>query len=122
MSRDARIVVDALQRDTWRAPVGWFARFEMVGDHVPDRRALLFVDRGPSRHLVALAGLQRAAAVELQFGNSFAHALRRRAGLEQPADANYVAALLVIGIGVEEIVADVLEYVLDLGAGHAREV
>src|SRR5258707_10380926 len=121
-SRHARIVVDALDGDGGRLPALRLARSQMLGDHVPYRYAILLVDRSPAGDLVALGGVELAAVIELQVGDSLADAFRWRAGVGKAADADHVAALLVIGIGVEEVVADVFEDVLDLAAGHALHV
>ncbi len=94
----------------------------MFCEDIPHRLALLLVDRGPSCHLVTLAGLERAAVLKLQVGNPAPDAFRGRAGIGKSADADHVAALLIIGIGIEEIVADVLDDVLDLAAGHGLQI
>ena len=54
--RDARIAFDAFQRHAWRLPVRRLARAQMFCHHIPDRRAVLLVDRGPSGDLVIPAG------------------------------------------------------------------
>src|SRR5882762_4283919 len=90
---------------------------QMFCQYIPYRRSALFVDRGPSGYPVALAGLERTPVIELQFGNPSSGGFRGRAGVRDAADANHIAALLIIGIGIEEIVADVFEDILDLAAG-----
>src|SRR3954466_348480 len=95
---------------------------EVLGKHLPYRGSLLLVHRSPSGHLVMLAGFQRPAAIELQFGNPASDGFSGRTGAAKTADANHVAALLVIGVGIEEIVADVFENIFDLAAGHAHRV
>src|SRR3954454_18924868 len=80
---------------------------------------LLLVDRSPSGHLVTLAGFQRPTVVELQFCNPATDRFCGRTGVAKTADANHVSALLVIGVGIEKIVADVFENIFDLAAGHA---
>src|SRR5689334_6180860 len=92
VTRDPRIAVDALQRDTRALPVRRLAGAEVFGDDVPDRLAALLVDRGPARDLVGLAGFQRLAVVELEFGDAPADGFRRRAGIGEAADADHVAA------------------------------
>src|SRR5215212_5353799 len=99
-----------------------FARSEMLGKDVPHWRTLLLVHRSPSGYLVALARFNRPAVIQLQLGNAAASGFARCAGVDKTADTNHVAALLVVGVGIEEIVADVFENVLDLGARHARDV
>src|SRR6202158_6543233 len=121
-SRDAWIIVNAPQGDAAVMPSERFAGPQMLGKDIPHRHSPLFVDRRPSRHLVILAGIERMAAVELQLGDPPANRFSRRAGVDKTADADHVAALLVIGIGIEEIVADVFEDILDLAAGHARDI
>src|ERR1700689_484764 len=94
----------------------------MFSKNVPHRYSLLSVDGGPTGDGVALARLDRAASVELQVGNSSPDFFRRRAAIAEPGDPDHVATLLVVGIGIEEIVADVFECVLDLGAGQPRDI
>src|ERR1700730_14689740 len=122
LSRDAWIVVNAFQGDAGALLHQPLAGTQMFGENVPHRHSLLFVHRSPSRHLVALAGLKRAAVVELEVGDPASDAFRGRAGITEAADADHVAALLVIRIGIEQIVADVFERILDLAAGHALDV
>src|SRR5579885_1416462 len=43
---------------------------QIPGEHLGDRPALLLVDRGPAGDLVALAGLERLAAVERHVGDA----------------------------------------------------
>src|SRR6266436_10190203 len=107
LSPDARIVVNTLQRDAGGLPVWRLARPQVARHHIPHGWALLLVDRRPARDLVALAGLKRTAAGQLQLGDPVADIFRRRASIGQAADADHVAALLIIGIGIEQIVADV---------------
>ena len=86
--RNPRIAVHAAERDVAAIGQGGLARAQVTGDHVPDRLALLRVDRGPARDLVALAGFERLAAVELQLGNAVADAFGRRAdGCRPPSPA-----------------------------------
>src|SRR5205085_597223 len=94
LSRDARIVVNALQRDAGGLPVWRLARLQMPCHHIPHRRAGLLIDRGPAGDLVALAGLKRTAVGELQFGDPAADIFCRRASIGQAADADHIAALL----------------------------
>src|SRR3954468_3039637 len=101
MPRNAGIAVNAPERHAGCRPAGRLARPEMPGNDVPDWRAALLVDRSPAGHLVALSGFQVAAIVELQVGDSLADGFRRRASIGQAAKANHVAALLVIGVGIE---------------------
>src|SRR5438045_8484931 len=95
---------------------------EVLGKHVPYRGAMLLVHRSPCGHLATLAGFKPPAVIELQFGNPAADRFSGRTGIAKTADANHVAALLVIGVGIEEIVADVFENIFDLTAGHAHRV
>src|SRR6478672_10046177 len=94
----------------------------MSGEDVPYRLALLLVGRSPSRHLVGLARLERAAVVESQLRDPPAGRFTGSAGVDKTSDTDHVAALLIIGIGIEQIVADIFEDILDLAAGHARHV
>ncbi len=113
-SSDSRIAVDALQGDVTLTRARKLAGSQIAREHLPHRLARLRIDRGPARHLVTPVRLERSAVVELQFGDALADAFRRTAGVGQAADAHHVAALLVVGIGVEQIVADVFQHVLDL--------
>src|SRR5262249_45747762 len=101
--RDARIALDTLQGDTRAALIDRFARAQIFGQDIPHRRALLLVDRCPSRNLVALVRFDRAAIVELELGNTASRRFRRRASVGHAADPDHVTTLLVIGIGVEQI-------------------
>src|SRR5207248_10406522 len=92
----------------WR-PVRRLARSQMFSDDVPYRLAVLFVDGRPAGHLVALAGFKLATVLQFQLGDAVADTFGGCAGVEQAAGADHGAALLVIGIGVEEVVADVFE-------------
>src|SRR6266851_538450 len=103
-------------------PIRRLQRAQMFYQYIPYRRSALFVDRGPSGYPVALAGLERTAVIELQFGNPSSGRFRRRTGVGHAPDANHIAALLIIGIGIEEIVADIFEDILDLAAGHAEDI
>src|SRR6188474_2323729 len=82
---------------------------QVLRDHVPDRVALRALgDRRPARHLVRLAGVDRHA-LQAHVRDALPHRRTRRAGVREAAYANHVTALLVVRIGVEEVVADVLE-------------
>src|ERR1700681_516239 len=94
----------------------------MFGKNVPHRGALLLIDGGPSRHLVAPGGIEAAAIIELKVGNPPPRTFRGRTSIGKTADPDHVAALLMIGIGIEKIVADVFEDILDLAAGHVLYV
>src|SRR3984893_19511974 len=107
LSRDARVIVNTFQGDAGAAPFRHFAGAQMPGKHVPHRLALLLIEGSPSRHLVALAGFDRAAVVELEVGNPASDRFGGRASVGDTADADHVAALLIIGIGIEQIIADV---------------
>src|SRR5260370_38262386 len=91
-SLNAWMAVDTPQGDAGAALGRRFARDEMLGEDIPHRLALLLVDRSPSRHLVALAGLKRSAAVELQVGNPPADRFSGRAGEDKTTDAKHVSA------------------------------
>src|ERR1700674_3872092 len=81
---------------------------EVARHEVPDGLALhAFGHGGPSRDLVELRGLDRLSA-EAHVADALAHRLARRAGVREAAHAHHIAALLVIGIGIEQVVADVL--------------
>src|SRR5712664_4491083 len=112
LSRDTRIIFDALQRDAVAASVRCFPGTQMPGQHVPYRHSLLLVDGSPSRYLVAFARSDRVAVIEFQFGNPVPDILSRCTGVGKAADTDHIAALLIIGVGVEQIVADVFEYIL----------
>ena len=45
----------------------------------------------------------------------------RFAGVLQSAHTHHVAALLVIGVGVEQVIAHILQHGLDLRTGHLGE-
>src|SRR3982074_2721316 len=94
----------------------------MLGKDIPRRHSLLLIDRSPSRYLVALVGIERAAVIELQVGNPAPDVFRGRTGISEAADANHITALLIIGISIEEIIADVFQDILDLAAGHALDI
>src|SRR5882757_10348796 len=99
-SGDARIALEALKGHPTPA---WHRRLsgaEMIGEDIPHRLTLWLAHGRPSGHLVVLAGRERAAAIECQFGDPPSDALCRRAGVGQPADTYHVAALLMIGIGI----------------------
>src|SRR3954447_21116125 len=102
----------------WRDVAGC----EVLGEHIPDRRALLLIHRGPSGYLVGGAGFKRSAVIQLQPGNATAGGFTWRAGTAKTADANHVAALLIVRVGIEQIVADVFEDILDLRSGHVGDV
>src|ERR1700722_2443718 len=118
LSRDARVVFNALQRDAGVMAIPVLSGAQMLGEHVPHRRPLLLVDRGPSGHPVTLAGVKLMTIVEPQLGNSAPDRLGGRASIRHAADADHVAALLIIRVGIEQVVADIFEDVLDLAAGH----
>src|SRR6516162_5801121 len=92
-SRDAWIVVDALQCHAAVALSREPAGAQMFCQHVPHRASLLRVDRGPARNLVGLAGGHHPAAVELQIGNPLSEGFSRRASIGETADAGHIAAL-----------------------------
>src|SRR6478672_10448882 len=94
----------------------------MFCKYIPHRDSLLLVDGSPSCDLVALAGIEGAAIIELQVGNPPADRFSGRASVDKAADADHITALLIIGVGIEEIVADIFEDTLDLAAGHALDV
>src|SRR5581483_11767088 len=98
---EAGIAGHALEHDAAGHP--WFCNLlapQVTGDDLPHRLALLRIDRGPAGDLIPLAGLERPAIVEREIGNAPAHRLVRRARVAQTADANHVAALLVVRIGI----------------------
>jgi hypothetical protein len=53
-------------------------------------------------------------SIQAHVVDAAAHLLAGRAGVREAADAHHVAALLVVRIGVEQVVADVLEDRLQL--------
>src|SRR5271169_3674170 len=120
--RDAGITVDAPQSYAGTMGIRWLAGAEITGKDVPHRASTLLVDRSPARYLVAFAGLDRMAIFEPEVGNPASDGFRRRAAIGETADPDHIAALLIIGIGVEQIVADVFEGVLDLTAGQILDV
>src|SRR5581483_815954 len=87
-------------------------RPQPAGDEVPDRLlARGFADRRPPGDLVAPPGLDRLAA-QAHVDDAAAHGGGRPACVGHAADAHHVAALLIVRVGVEEVVADVLEHAL----------
>src|SRR5260370_8936978 len=94
----------------------------MFGEYTPHRHSLLLVDGRPPGNLVAPAGFEGAAVIKLQVGNPPADRFSGRASVDKAADADHITALLIIGIGIEEIVADIFEDTLDLAASHALDV
>src|SRR3979411_3188106 len=68
----------------------------MLGKDIPRRHSLLLIDRSPSRYLVALVGIERAAVIELQVGNPAPDVFRGRTGISETADANHITALLIL--------------------------
>src|SRR5215471_3071598 len=117
LSCDTRIPVRALQGNTRADLLRDFPGAQMLHKDIPDRCALLLVDRSPSGDLIAFAGLNWTAVGELQVGNPATYRFRGCAGIGEAASADHVAALLAVGIGVEDVVGDVLEHILDLAAG-----
>src|ERR1700728_4561685 len=109
LSRDAGVIVNTPEHDAGAAPFRRFRGTQMFGKNIPHRHALLLADRGPSRHFVALAGLDGAAVAELDIGNPASDRFRGSTGIGHAANPNHIAALLIIRVGIEEIVADVLE-------------
>src|SRR5688572_25083291 len=107
---NARIALDTDQlREVELRRGDSLLRLEVLANDVPDGLALhAFGHRRPARDLVGLARFD-GLAPEAQVADAIAHLRPRRAGVGEPADAHHVPALLVIGIGIEEVVADVLE-------------
>src|SRR5687767_6745802 len=106
-----RGAIEARRRKTW-------ACAQVSHDGIPDGLARsAFGDGRPAGHLVAAARIERLSA-EREIADAPTDRLPRLARIAQAADPHHVAALLVIGIGIEEVVADVLEDILDRGAGH----
>src|SRR5262245_30305720 len=86
---------------------------QIAVEEVPCGLALDAVgDRRPARDLVGLVGLDRPPA-QPQVADARADLRGRGAAVTHPADAHHVAALLVVGIGMEQVVADVLQERLD---------
>src|ERR1700683_4996813 len=92
LSRDAGVIVHTPEHDAGAAPVRRLRGTQMFGKNIPHRHALLLADRGPSRHLVALAGLDAAAVAELDIGNPASDRFRRTTGIGHAAHPNHIAA------------------------------
>src|SRR5580658_2560572 len=101
----ARIVQHALQRNTIEA-VNFhdFLAPQVSSDQVADRLAGLRIYGGPAGDPIALVGFNRPAIIELHGGNPRANDLVRRALVVHAANPHHVTALLIVGIGVEQIV------------------
>src|SRR4029079_12478787 len=100
------------------------AAFEVGGDDVPDRRAVgVLVDGAPAGHDVVLLGHdRRAGAQEMHAGDAVAHLGVHADGVAHAAHAHHVAALLIVGVGVEQVVGDVFQDQLDRLAFHDRAI
>ncbi len=119
-----RIALDPLQLHIRLAALrrAALAAAQITRHRLPHRLALLLIDRGPARHLVGFRRLDRRAAGKLEVGNALTHRLRRCAGIGHAAHPHHVAALLVVRIEVEQVVADVFHHRLDLLAGHPLHI
>src|SRR6056297_525847 len=97
---------------------------DMALDHVPDLRALgALVHAGPAGDDVGLLGVDRLARPEQHHvADPAALRLVDVDPVAHAAYAHHVAALLVIGVGVEDIVGHVLEDHLDEFAGHLAAI
>ena len=90
----------------------------MALHRLPHRLARLALAHGrPSRHLVALAGVERFSP-QAQLRDAAADLRPRRDRVAHAADAHHVAALLPVRVAVEQIIGDVLQHGFDLGAGE----
>src|SRR5258707_4051504 len=84
---------------------------QIPGEQIPRRLAFVanaFGHRSPARDLVGLARLDRSLA-DAQVADARAHLRAGLAAVSHPAHPNHVPALLIVGIGVEEVVANVFE-------------
>src|SRR3954453_21246077 len=96
------------------ANVARFARcddtflLDVVHDHIPDRWAFgAFIHAGPARDHIVVAWIEWPAGLKRrQIRDTTTGALAHIDCVGQAADADHVAALLIIGIGVEQIVGD----------------
>src|SRR5260370_35099634 len=93
----------------------------MFGEYTPHRHSLLLVDGRPPGNLVAPAGFEGAAVIKLQVGNPPADRSSGRARVDKPADADQIAPLPIIGIGIEEFVADIFSDPLGPTPGHWQD-
>src|SRR5262249_49582503 len=90
---------------------------EMGGYDLPRRRAARLAEARPARGLVAARGLERAIA-DANVTDPAADRLRRVDRVRHAADPYHVPALAIVGIGVEEVVGDIIHHAVNLGAGH----
>src|SRR5256885_4038082 len=95
---------------------------QVPDEQIPNRLVRVFAadvlgHGGPARELVGLPGLDGPVG-DAQIGDAPAPPRVRVAAVAHSADPHHVAALLVIRIRVEQVVADVLQVRLDRLAGH----
>src|SRR5713101_9942377 len=99
-----------------------FLAAQVPGEQIPHRLAFVanaFGHRSPARDLVGLARLDRSLA-DAHVADARASPGAGFAAVSHPAHPNHVPALLIVGIGVEEVVANVFEDRLDRAPAHLR--
>ena len=79
-------------------------------------------NRTPSGNPVVFACFHNSPVFKGHVRNSLPGARQRLTNIIHPTDANHVTALLVKRIRVEQIVADIFQYQLDLFACHVADV
>src|SRR5438552_7646753 len=92
-----------------------FLGTQIARHDIPDRLASVsrfLSDRRPSCNLVLAPGIDWFL-IEAHRGNALPHLRRGIADVAQTSDADHIAALLIIGVRVEQIVGDVLEHGFD---------
>src|SRR5216683_3066797 len=98
-------------------PYGFLAA-QVPGEQIPYRLAACALGDGrPACDLVGLARLDRTLA-DAHVAYAIAPACAGSAAVAHAADPHHVAALLIIRIRIEQVVADVLQVRLDRFAGH----
>ena len=96
---------------------------QIAGDRLPDGLAGgLRAHRGPAGDHIVFVGFDLAAVVEGHVGDALTEIGTRFADIVETAQAHHVAALLVVGVLVEEVVADVFENRFDLAPFHLPAV